>query len=192
VNVLLLAMPNVGLGYGYHKMIAVPNLGLCSIAGNAGGHRIKVADLVLFKGDIRSYIRRLLRDFSPDVVGLSCMSFQYRTAIEVAKEVKGFRKDTPVVLGGYHPTLACDEISESGDSRFIDFIVRGEGELTFRELLQALSGRRSLSDVDGLSYKADGKLHHNRPRSLCDLEGVSLQLQLLLHKGDVREGPQEI
>ena len=73
-----------------------------------------------------------MREQDPDVVGLSVMTFQRRTALRLVRLIRAIKPSVTVVAGGYDPSLA-PEAYEPPDSG-IDFIVRGEGELTFRAL----------------------------------------------------------
>lgn len=167
MRVLLLSMPNTF--YGLDRGGRFPNLGLASIAGNLDSCEVKIADLVLVRGDFRKFLLRLLGDFHPHLVGLSCMSFQYQTALKIARMVKEFDPDIKVVLGGYHPTLMASDIGASPDAQRVDFVVRGEGEETFNHLLRSISGNEDSQGVAGLSYRENGEFHHNRPRKILDL-----------------------
>jgi len=153
-----------------------PNLGIVSIAGNVdpGVCDVKVVDLRLVRRRLEDYVLGLLRKQSPALVGLSCMSFQYRSALKLAKLVKTYDKNIFVLIGGYHPTLMYDEISVSFESQFIDFIVRGEGEATFNKLVTAINVGRGYAKIAGLSYKANGVFHHNPPRDLLPLDTIQL------------------
>ena len=70
--------------------------------------------------------------------------------------------DPPILILD-EPTLGLDVLS---NRVILDFIIRGEGDHTFNELLDALDGRRSIEAVTGLSYKERGEFHHNERRSL--------------------------
>ena len=102
-----------------------------------------------------------------DLVGLTAMSFQYHEALELARIAKAAGAET--IFGGYHPTLACEEIGQSADVELIDYIVRGEGEATFRELVECLLKGRSPKGVLGLSYHRSERMVHNPPRPLLDV-----------------------
>ena len=97
-----------------------------------------LADLFLTKQNLDDFVLNSVCEQSPDIVGLSCMSFQYSSALRLAELIKMHYKNVLIVLGGYHPTLMFEEISNSRESRFFDFIVRGEGEATFNELVTAI------------------------------------------------------
>lgn len=170
MRVLLLAMPNVMVGLD--RTGKFPNLGIASLAGNVEGCDVKIADLVLVRRGIGDYVARLVKDYRPDLVGLSCMSFQYGTAVALARIIKRVDASFRTALGGYHPTLLYEEIGEGPEGKTIDFIVRGEGEATFRELVEALGAGSDMEEIPGLSYKQNGRFHHNRPRQLLDLSAI--------------------
>ncbi len=168
LKALLFALPDVI--YGFDLFIKAPNLGLVSIAANTDEAEVKVADLVLVKDSVR-YVEDALRLHRPDIVGFSCMTFQYPTAVRLAKVVKEVDRSIKVVFGGYHPTLTYQEPQPD----CIDFIVRGEGEQTFHELILALKGRMRIEDVKGLSFKSDnGEFKHNEARALLNLDTLKI------------------
>ena len=83
----------------------------------------------------------------PDVVGLSIMTFQRKTARKVIALVKALLPSATVVVGGYDPSLAPEAYTDPGSG--VDVIVHGEGDITFRELVRALEAGRSPAGVDG-------------------------------------------
>jgi len=174
VKALLFAMPDYIPGFD--MVTRGPNLAIVSLAGNVdpGVCDVKVADLLLIRRRLDDYVLGLLREHSPDLVGLSCMSFQYHSAVKLAKLVKSHDKNIHVVMGGYHPTLMYEDISASPESQFIDFIVRGEGEATFDELVTAMDSGSGYDKIAGLSYRSNGDFHHNPPRDLLPLETIQL------------------
>jgi radical SAM superfamily enzyme YgiQ (UPF0313 family) len=127
MNVLLLSMPD----YFEHMppvAVRMPNGALTSLAGNVDSHhQVAVADLILSHRQVRNTVTRLVREFDPDVVGLSVMTFQRRTAGRIINLVRALKPRVKVVVGGYDPSLA----SEAYEGMDVDFIVRGEGEVTF-------------------------------------------------------------
>src|SRR5450755_1713407 len=140
--------------------VRMPNGGLTSLAGNLDPHhKVAVADLILVQQSVRSTIQRLMRELDPDVVGLSIMTFQRKTAFRVIELVRSLKPGVRVVVGGYDPSLAADAYRQEGSG--IDFIVRGEGELTFRELLRALENDsgHAFGSIAGLTYR-DGATWH--------------------------------
>jgi len=127
MNILLLSMPD---SFEHTPTVAMrmPNGALTSLAGNIDPHhRIAVADLVLVQQRVRATIERLLDEIQPDLVGLSVMTFQRNTAKKIIDLLRSLKPDLRLVVGGYDPSMAPEAYSSSA----INFIVRGEGEITF-------------------------------------------------------------
>src|SRR6185436_1321612 len=80
MKILLLSMPD---SFEHMPPVAIrmPNGALTSLAGNVDPHhRVAVADLILVQDRVQATVERLLRDIRPDLVGLSVVTFQRRTA----------------------------------------------------------------------------------------------------------------
>ena len=152
-----------------------PSLALATIAGQVDGHEIHVADMIVWRANaVRRYLRAL-RELRPQVVGFSVMTFQYSTALQFAALTREFDPSIRIVLGGYHATLAAEEIAQAPDAALLDFLVRGEGDFAFGELLDALeTGGTGLEAVAGLSWKRGGAFVHNPARPLEDLARIRI------------------
>ena len=159
-------MPKYAEGFtvGPQTSIMFPPLGLeylaASIEDISGvkilDNRIKTVDL--------NVIDKTIVDYKPSYVGISCdFSMQIYHTWEIARVAKN--RDVKTVIGGWHPTLIPDEVLENPS---VDIVVRGEGEATFRELVQ----KDSPKGVAGVSYKQDGKIIHNPERELLDLDCI--------------------
>lgn len=170
MKILLLAMPDAA--NNFHRIIKVPNLGLCSLAAQLKTHEVKIVDLVLVHRNIQAWLQRFLREFQPDVVGISSMSFQYESAVRVMSICRTCVPAAKLVLGGYHATLAYRELTAVPAP--FDFLVRGEGEQALPALLEALDGQRSFFDVPGLSWLRNGTFIHNPTAPLLDLARLPL------------------
>ena len=110
----------------------MPNGALGSLAGNLDPHHdIAIADLILAQTSVRATVERLVRDQQPDVVGLSVMTFQRPTARRIIGLVRSLAPNVRIVVGGYDPSLAPHEWTHPDLG--VDVIVRGEGDVTFRE-----------------------------------------------------------
>jgi len=174
MNVLLLSMPD---SFEHTPPLAMrfPNGALGSLAGNVDPHhRVAVADLVLVQRAVPATIARLIEEHRPDLVGLSVMTFQRRTARRVIDVVKRLRPGVRVVVGGYDPSLAPE--AYGGRDSGVDFIVRGEGEVTFRELLRTIeAGATSLDGIAGLSFRrGEGFVHNPRRPVIRSLDELKL------------------
>src|SRR3989454_272038 len=175
MNVLLLSMPD-SFEHMAPVAIRMPNGALTSLAGNVDPHhRVAVADLVLVQGRVAATVERLVQEREPDVVGLSVMTFQRRTAFRLIGLVRALRPAARIVVGGYDPSLAPD--AWASPELGVDFVVRGEGETTFRDLLRALESGDGHARICGLSWRdAEGRFHHNRDRAVQRLADGSLRL----------------
>ncbi|UCG00687.1 MAG: B12-binding domain-containing radical SAM protein [Candidatus Heimdallarchaeota archaeon] len=173
MHVLLLAMPNTA--FYFHHFAVLPNLALCSIAGNIGEeHHLSIADLVLQRRNVRGFLEKRLLCDPPDLVGLSSMSFQSKTARSIARFIKTFNPEIRIALGGYHASMIPEEVGRSWGND-IDFIVKREGEHTFKELLHALENNETdLQHIKGLSYRKNGEFIHNAWRPLTELSSLNL------------------
>jgi anaerobic magnesium-protoporphyrin IX monomethyl ester cyclase len=166
MNVLLLSMPD-----SFEHMppvgIRMPNGALTSLAGNVDPHhRVAVADLILVHRQVRETVTRLVRELDPEVVGLSIMTFQRRTAARLIELVHNLRLGVKIVVGGYDPSLAPEAYVEMD----VDYLVRSEGEVTFRELLRAIEQGAGVEHVCGLSYRKGESWVHNPARAPHRLE----------------------
>lgn len=166
---------NIPLFNVYHGFTR--NLALQSLAGNLDvkGTEVKILDLIFFCKGIRKILKKALDAYKPHLVGLTSMTFQYSTARKVAQFIRSYDKNIKVVLGGYHATLTYDELVTGQDKDLFDFIVRGEGEETFKELVQNLHlGNPCFENVLGLSFRNNGTFIHNAPRPLQDLDTLKI------------------
>lgn len=89
---------------------------------------------------------------------------QMVAAIALCREFRRLHPHVPIVWGGYFPSLYTDATLNAG---YVDYCVRGQGEDTFLELLEALRGKRAFSGIQGLSFRDAFGLHaHNATRPL--------------------------
>jgi len=97
-------------------------------------------------------IRRRIADWRPDVVGIHCNFTGYaEDAFQIAGLVKQADPQIKLILGGAHASYAWQKIlNEHGE---IDFIVCGEGEVTFFELLNNLSAGHNPAEVRGIACR---------------------------------------
>jgi len=89
-----------------------------------------------------------------------------RETVEVSRAVKAWKKDFPVILGGWHPSLLPLQTLETD---FVDVVVRGQGENTMFEVVQHLEDGASLQGIPGVGFKRDGMPVFNPERPLQPL-----------------------
>ena len=169
MNVLLLSMPD-SFEHMPSIIIRMPNGALSSIAGNIDRHHnVAVADLILVQQNVRETVERLVNEIQPDVVGMSVMTFQRKTAGKIIHLIRSLRPGVRIAVGGYDPSLAPEAYTD-GSTGLVDFIVRGEGEITFRELLRAIENETGFDQVSGLSFRSENRFYHNPERPVNGLE----------------------
>ena len=103
-------------------------------------------------------------------LGVSVMGGpQVRTAIELSRAVRGRHPDLPIVWGGYFPSLYPDVALQAD---YVDYVIRGQGETSFAELLAALprASPAALGTISGLSWRAGGTVVSNPERKFSARE----------------------
>ena len=174
MNILLLSMPD-SFEHTAPITMRMPNGALVSLAGNVDGHhRVAIADLILVRQRVRETVERLLAELQPSIVGLSIMTFQRHTARKIIELVRARFPSALIVVGGYDPSLASDVYEQAGWN--VDVIVRGEGDITFRELVRAVERGAGLSGIAGLSYRDGDRFVRNPDRSVSTLAGEDVRL----------------
>jgi anaerobic magnesium-protoporphyrin IX monomethyl ester cyclase len=108
-------------------------------------------------------ILRSLRERQVELLGVTVMPGpQMAAAIESCREIRRQFSKVPIVWGGYFPSIYGDAALNAA---YVDYAVRGQGEYTLLELLEALRGKRSFESIQGLSYRDVFGLHrHNVER----------------------------
>ena len=155
-----------------------PQLGIAYLAAvsEARGDRVRV-----YGGDVEdNSLDKVLREFEPDLVGITANTTQIKGAWRDAGVVKAWR-DVPVVLGGPHPAVLPEESLQLST---VDIVARGEGEVTWQELSEMLAthwvagtpfrsassglwqnGSAALERIEGISYRRpSGEVAHNVDR----------------------------
>lgn len=149
-----------------HKA-AIP-LGLLSIATylDGNGHEVQIFDRTVES----TSLSKKLNSFLPDVVGIAAPSFKcFSDAVKISKVVK--KRKTPVVWGGPITSLMPDIVLKT---EVVDYVVMGEGEITFLELINAIGDRSSVSGIDGLAYVENEKVVINTEREFADLADLPI------------------
>ncbi|MDD5090658.1 MAG: cobalamin-dependent protein [Candidatus Wallbacteria bacterium] len=110
---------------------------------------------------------RKIREFSPDLLAVSCVSNDFLKLAGITKEVKTRFPSLPVIFGGIHPTMSPDRvITESG----IDFVCEGDGEPVFSGLCQGLA----YSEIPNLWYRHNGRIIAPEKRETFDFSARPL------------------
>lgn len=146
------------------------------------GYAVQLIDMDPMGMDIERLKDKLIQ-FCPDAVGISFMTLQAEQAHKIASEVKEISNKIVTVAGGIHASSLPKDTLMNSD---FDFVVVGEGEETFREMLEFLNkGENSYSSIKGLAFKKDGQIQINERRKLIanvDLLPFPDRSNLPIHK----------
>jgi len=167
---ILLVSPHYVILKNHYKTLTPP-LGLAYIAAvlEKAGYEVKVLDVAAegFNHDAPVGKRRIkfglgydeikkrIKEFKPQVVGVSCIiSNQFESTKSICKVAKEACDKIITVVGGGHPSALPREALQS---KSIDFVVIGEGEKTILELVKCLEKGEEPSHIDGLAFKKNDK-----------------------------------
>ena len=158
MNILLINPASSSPTLGLDDFIKAPPLGLMYLAAipNPDEHKVKIIDLK-YKNWSKQNLHKIFE--KADIVGITCLTPSVNHTIALTKMAKEHGCKT--MVGGYHPTLEPHMIDEES----IDIIIRGEGENTFKELIE---GNKPLRNITGISYSENGTSHHNELRPLIE------------------------
>jgi radical SAM superfamily enzyme YgiQ (UPF0313 family) len=84
-------------------------------------------------------------------------------AVASCRQVRARFPNVPIVWGGY---FASNYTNAALNTAYVDYAVRGQGEQTFLQLIDAIRGKGDCRSILGLSYKVDGVIHHNGERPM--------------------------
>ncbi|MFX1477299.1 MAG: B12-binding domain-containing radical SAM protein [Promethearchaeota archaeon] len=140
-----------------------PPLGLMYLAAclNNEGHKISILDQAANNynnNDVINWIKK----GNPDIVGFSILCASFENAKLISKEVKMWNPDIKIIFGNYLATFYARNILKKYN--WVDVCVRGEGEVTFKELVERIELKKSLDEIRGITYKLNGKIAENKSR----------------------------
>ena len=117
-----------------------------------------------WKSDLENELKK-----QPLCVALTAMTGrQIKYALSASTLIKQ-KSNIPVVWGGIHSSLLPEQTLKNPN---IDFVIQGEGELTFLELVKALKNKTQFNKIDGLWYKKSGKIKKNNLREFINVDSL--------------------
>jgi radical SAM superfamily enzyme YgiQ (UPF0313 family) len=127
------------------------------------GIEVSILDQSIRNASIEQAIRWVKKE-NPDIVGFSVCGSSAREAFKVVEAIKKEMPDIVTVLGNYHATFNAERILKKYAS--VDIIARGEGEYTSLDLVKCLQKKRSLKEVDGITFRNNGHVVSTPDRPL--------------------------
>jgi anaerobic magnesium-protoporphyrin IX monomethyl ester cyclase len=118
-----------------------------------------------------SHLKTTLKLYQNVVVGLSFYSEDYNRIKFLLKFIKKINKNYITIVGGPHPTAQPIQILKELED--LDFVITGEGEYTFKELLNEINSTKNYSKIPGLTYRDGIEIIKNQTRELIeDLDSI--------------------
>jgi anaerobic magnesium-protoporphyrin IX monomethyl ester cyclase len=171
MKILLVVPPNsLAERYGKLKFVGTvyPSLGLAAIGAvaEANGHEVKLVDCEAI-GLSYDDLEKEIRAYQPELIGLQTFCNTIQRTLEIAKRVKEkIDPNIKIVFGGVQATFFPEEYVADKN---VDFVVVGEGEIIFKNLLDALKNNATdFSNINGLVWKKDGQAITNPPEKLIE------------------------
>ena len=163
-----------------------PPLGLLYIASALrarGRNDVQVLDAFCRNLSAEDLVAHVVRA-RPDVFGINCSTHTFLSAIGAVEKIHDALPRTTLVMGGYHSTFAADKILR--DYPFVDYVIKGEAERAFPDLLDRLEAGKEPSDVEGISYRGNGAVAGCPLAVIRDLDGLPFPDRTML--GDLEYG----
>lgn len=179
---ILLVNPSQESVYGAFAVLPHPSLGLLYVGTSLdrAGHKVSILDADS-AGLTRDMLMAILRDEAIEIVGVITVTPIYKRVVQLCAAIKEAFPSIVTVIGGIHPTVSPMQAMQAPS---IDFAIKGEGEQTMLDLVEALNAEAGLADIPGLLYREDGQVRQNRERPLIDdLDSIPIPDWSLLRKG---------
>ncbi len=153
--------------------------GLASIAAvlESEGMSVRIVDFTNYRDNFRKDLHR----WQPSIVGIGGTTATRTGAFAIARTVKEELPEVPTVYGGTHATFPAADTLNSIPQ--IDYVIRGEGEFSFSKFCTPIRSGESPESVkiDGLSYRLNGEVIHNRAVRIDDLDSLPLPARHLFN-----------
>ncbi len=156
------------------------NVGFVYIAGSLrrAGYEPVIYDAMSHWHEYDDIGKRIEAE-QPDVVATTAFTAEIVDALEVLKLAKKINPKVITVIGNVHPTFCYEEILRAPDNP-VDYIVRGEGEETMVDLMNALAAQDELSAVKGIAYRQKGMIVVTPQREyIKDLDSLPMAWDLV-------------
>jgi len=146
------------------------SLAYCAAILREEGFEVKIIDCIA-EGINQLVLKEKIKQYNPDIIILNTATSSIVNDIKIADDIKEINPLVKVGVIGIHPSSLPDETFSL--SKGLDYIIRGEPEITTKELILALDNNQSLSKVEGISYRIGEKIFHNSSRELIkDLDSL--------------------
>jgi len=137
------------------------------------GFDVKIIDCSLWGINLLSQeLKKELQNFDPHILGVTAWSCVYKEALAIIQLAKSILPEVITIIGGPHATSYYNNVMENKE---IDFLFRGEAELSFPLFLKRMKENNSVYDIKGLVYRnKTGKLIANEPVMVDNLDVIKM------------------
>ncbi|MBN2421478.1 radical SAM protein [Candidatus Woesearchaeota archaeon] len=151
------------------KSAKTPPIGIMYLAAvlKQNNYDVEILDAEASNLNLQETLKEIRR-INPDILGMTCTTPLYNAALIIAKDLRKDNKQMKIVLGGPHiSALPYESVSNPE----IDFIVKGEGEYSFLNLVKGIEKSKNeknydFSQLKGIGYLIDGKPFLTPPQEL--------------------------
>lgn len=176
MKVLLLFKPNIPAVNTQQNVI--PN-GLLYIGALLLSRNID-AEVLNLSNKSWDECRKIIKEKNPDIVGISCYTFNRHTCIKLAGLIKEINHEIKVVFGGPHSSITHSQLLEN--YKDIDIIILNEGEITFLELVEKLKNKESIENLCGIVYRGNGIVNSGFRQPIENLDELPIPAQYFKYK----------
>ena len=160
----------------------LPPLGLMYIAAyvkEKTNYNIEILDCGVEKIDYNN-LENKIKNINPDIVGITAMTFTLIDVIKTAKLVKEVNPNIKIVLGGPHVNIYPEETMANSE---VDFLVLGEGEQPFIDLLENINNPENLKNIKGIVFrdKNNNIINTGKRELIQDLDILPIPARELTH-----------
>jgi len=127
------------------------------------GYDAEIIDCSHYNSGLEGVIAKLKEDEKP-IIGITAYTRERFAAYDLIRRIHNDIPDSLIVVGGRHFTYLADEALKNLPE--IDIVVRGEGEITFKEICDSVYSKISINEIRGISFKEEGKIVHTPERPL--------------------------
>src|SRR5687768_14024788 len=154
----------------YYSDEAAPPLALIHLAAPLveKGYDVRIVDSAVTADSVTAVLR--------ETEGALCLGISMVTGpmitqgVEVARAVRAARPELPIVAGGWHASILPTQTLRS---RFVDAVVKGQGEITFLEMVERYArGERDLTGIAGCLFKRGDDIVLNPERGYTDINAL--------------------
>lgn len=153
----------VGLNAKYYHT----NLAIRNIKKYCSSYDIETFEATI--NDSIDYILENIAEKGADIVGFSCYIWNIELVLRLSENIKKINPEAIIVLGGPEVSYDIDHLLKNN---YIDYIVIGEGEIAFKELIDALNNKKDISNVGGIAYRNGGKIVIQQEKNYVNLNEI--------------------